>query len=116
MSLLFEDIRSEERTNFVNGLCNCSSTVTPRCEMFLEISSVKGKVGIFGADAAESESLAVSDAGLAVTGMATSRMKVLVGVCRFGVEICGDPFAFLTVTSRKCVSSGEKSEVNLMVL
>ena len=39
-SLLFEDIGSKERTNFVNGLCDFSSAVTPRCEMFLEISGM----------------------------------------------------------------------------
>ena len=44
------------------------------------------EVRVFGADAANSQGLAVGDACLAVAGVAAGGMKVLVGVSWFGVE------------------------------
>ena len=46
-----------------------------------------GEIRVIRTNATESESLAVSNTILAVAGMATSRVKVLVSVCRLGVKI-----------------------------
>ena len=45
-------------------------------------------IRVIRTNASESESLAVSSTILTVTGMATGRVKVLVGVCRLGVNVC----------------------------
>lgn len=66
----FEDFRSRERTNFVDGLIDCSGPMAPGTEMSLQVPSMGGKVSILRADAAESEGLTVRDAGFAVTGVA----------------------------------------------
>ena len=67
---LLENIRSEERTNFVDGLLDYPSTMAPGYEMSLQVPGMGGKVRIIGADTAESEGLTVRDTGFAVTGVA----------------------------------------------
>ena len=69
-TFLFEDFRSGERTNFVNGLLDCPGTMASGTEMSLQITGMVRKVRVLGADAAKSESLTVGDAGFAVAGMA----------------------------------------------
>ena len=41
-----------------------------------------------GTDSSHPKCLAVSNAGFAVRGMTTTLVKVLVGVCWLGIEIC----------------------------
>lgn len=90
VSFLSENIRSRERTNFVNGLLDCPSTMSSGHKMILQVPSMGRKVRIVRADTAESEGLTIRDAGFAVTGMAARRVEVLVGICGFGVESSGD--------------------------
>ena len=70
VTILFEDFRSGERTNFVNCLLDCPGTMAPGTEMTLQIPGMVGKVRVLGADTAKSEGLTVGDAGFAVTGVA----------------------------------------------
>ena len=65
------------------------------------------EIGVIRTNAAESESLAVSNTILTVAGMATGRVKVLVSVCRFGVEISDQSIMLLT--------DGHIQEVNLLM-
>ena len=66
-----------------------------------------GGIRVSRTNATESESLAVSNTILAVAGMATSRVKVLVSVCRLGVKISDQSVMLL--------ADGHIQEVNLLV-
>ena len=66
----FENFRSGERTNFVDGLLNSPGTVAPGCEMSLQVPGMERKLRILRADTAKSEGLTVRDTGFAVAGMA----------------------------------------------
>ena len=70
VTFLLEDFRSGERTNSVNCLLDCPGAMPPGTEMSLQISGMVGEIRVLGADTTKSESLTVSDAGFAVTGMA----------------------------------------------
>ena len=67
-----------------------------------------GEIRVSRTNATESESLAVSNTILAVAGMATSsRVKVLVSVCRLGVKISDQSVMLL--------ADGHIQEVDLLV-
>ena len=68
---------------------------------------MKGEIRIIRTNATESESLAVSNTILTVAGMATSRAKVLVSVCRLGVKISDLSVMLLT--------DGHVKDVDLLV-
>ena len=70
VAFAFENFRSRERTNFVDGLIDGSSPVASRTEMSLQVPGMGGKVRVFRADTAKSQGLTVGDAGFAVTRVA----------------------------------------------
>ena len=67
---LLENFRPGNGTHFRDGLLDSFGTVSSGYKMHLQVPGMGGKVRVFGANAAESESLAVCDARFAVTGMA----------------------------------------------
>lgn len=62
VSCRFENFRSGERTNLVDGLLNSPSTMSPGTKVTFQDSGMGGKVRILGADTAKSESLTVGNA------------------------------------------------------
>ena len=69
-----------------------------------------------GTDSFHPKCLAVSNAGFAVRGMTTTLVKVLVGVCWLGIEICHQAVpSRMTFESRNVTDSLDHSAVNLIV-
>ena len=68
----FENFRSRERSNFVDGLIDGSNPLASGTdlEMFLQVPGMGGKVRVFRADTAKSQGLTVGDAGFAMTRVA----------------------------------------------
>ena len=87
---LFENIRSREGTNSVDGQLDSPGTMSSGDKMILQEPSLGREVRIIRTDTAESKSLTIRNAGFAVTRVAARRVEVLVCVCGFGVESSGD--------------------------